>query len=117
MFGRRTRLGARRRRRMGPRIARLFGGPRPRRRDRSGVDDPAKWRSRRSVRIATLVTGLFAAVFILGLCAAATVTAKQALIQWLPGVSIEVSLIAALLIAGTGATLGAVSALVELRRS
>ncbi len=67
MFGRRTRLGARRRRRMGPRIARLFGGPRPRRRDRSGVDEPARWRSRRSVRIATLVTGLFAFAFILWL--------------------------------------------------
>ena len=67
MFGRRTRLGARRRRRMGPRIARLFGGPRPRRRDRSGVDEPARWRSRRSVRIATLITGLFAFLFILWL--------------------------------------------------
>ena len=65
MFGRRTRLGARRRRRMGPRIARLFGGPRPRRRDRSGVDEPARWRSRRSVRIATLITGLAAFAFIL----------------------------------------------------
>jgi hypothetical protein len=65
MFGRRTRLGARRRRRMGPRIARLFGGPRPRRRDRSGVDEPARWRSRRSVRIATLITGLAAGAFIL----------------------------------------------------
>jgi hypothetical protein len=65
MFGRRTRLGARRRRRMGPRIARLFGGPRPRRRDRSGVDEPARWRSRRSVRVATLITGLFAFAFIL----------------------------------------------------
>jgi hypothetical protein len=32
-------------------------------------------------------------------------------------VSIEVSLIAALVIAGTGGSLGAVSALVELRRS
>ncbi len=67
MFGRRSRLGARRRRRMGPRVARLFGGPRPRRRDRSGVDEPAKWRSRRSVRIATLITGLVAFLFILWL--------------------------------------------------
>jgi len=50
---------------MGPRIARLFGGPRPRRRDRSGVDEPAKWRSRTSIRIATLVTGLVAFAFIL----------------------------------------------------
>jgi hypothetical protein len=50
---------------MGPRIARLFGGPRPRRRDRSGVDEPARWRSRRSVRIATLITGLAAFAFIL----------------------------------------------------
>jgi cell division transport system permease protein len=64
-----------------------------------------------------IAAGTLAAVFILGLCAAATVTAKQALIQWLPGVSIEVSLIAALVIAGTGGSLGAVSALVELRRS
>jgi cell division transport system permease protein len=64
-----------------------------------------------------IAAGTLAAVFILGLCAAATVMAKQALIQWLPGVSIEVSLIAALVIAGTGGSLGAVSALVELRRS
>src|SRR5271165_4518362 len=67
MFGRRSRLGARRKRRMGARIARLFGGPRPRRRDRSGVDEPAKWRSRRSIRIATFVTGLAALIFILWL--------------------------------------------------
>ncbi len=67
MFGRRTRLGARRRRRMGPRIARLLGGTRPKRGDRSGVDEPANWRSRRSVRIATLVTGLAAVLFILWL--------------------------------------------------
>jgi len=50
---------------MGPRLASLFGGPRPRRRDRSGVDEPARWRSRRSVRIATLITGLAAFAFIL----------------------------------------------------
>ncbi len=67
MFGRRTRLGARRRPRMGPRIARLSGGPRPHRGDRSGVDEPARWRSRRSVRIATLITGLAALLFILWL--------------------------------------------------
>jgi hypothetical protein len=67
MFGWRRRLGARRRRRMGPRLARLFGGPRPSRGDRSGVDEPARWRSRRSVRIATLVTGLAALLFILWL--------------------------------------------------
>src|SRR5258708_2502906 len=64
MFGRRSRLGARRRRRMGPRLARLFGGPRPRRRDRSGVDEPAKWRSRQSLRILTFLTGLSAAAFV-----------------------------------------------------
>ena len=65
MFGRRTRLGARRRRRMGPRIARLFGGPRPRRSDRSGVDEPASWQSRRSVQTAALITGIVAFAFIL----------------------------------------------------
>jgi cell division transport system permease protein len=64
-----------------------------------------------------IVAGTLAAIFVLGLCAAATTTAKQSFIQWLPGVSIEVSLLAALLIAGTGAGLGAVSALVEVRRS
>jgi len=64
-----------------------------------------------------IVAGTLAAIFILGLCAAAITTAKQAFIQWLPGVSVEVSLAAALLIAGTGAGLGAVSALVEVRRS
>jgi hypothetical protein len=64
MFGRRPRLGARRKRRVGQRIARLFGRPRPRRRDRSGVDEPARWRSRRSLRIITFVTGLAALIFI-----------------------------------------------------
>jgi hypothetical protein len=52
---------------MGPRLARLFGGPRPRRRDRSGVDEPAKWRSRPSVRIVTFVTGLATLGFVLWL--------------------------------------------------
>ena len=64
-----------------------------------------------------IVAGTLAAIFILGLCAAAITTAKQAFIQWLPGVSVEVSLLTALVIAGTGAGLGAVSALVEVRRS
>jgi cell division transport system permease protein len=64
-----------------------------------------------------VVAGGLAAIFILGLCAAAITTAQQAFIQWLPGVTIEVSLLTALLIAGTGAGLGAVSALVEVRRS
>src|SRR5215469_1255728 len=67
MFGRRTRLGARRRRRMAPRIARLFGGPRPRRSDRSGVDEPARWRSRTGVRIAAAITAVAALGFILWL--------------------------------------------------
>lgn len=64
-----------------------------------------------------IVAGSLAAIFILGLCAAATSASQQAFIQWLPGVSIEVSLMTALLIAGTGAGLGAISALVEVRRS
>ncbi len=67
MFGRRSRLGGRRKRRMGPRLARFFGGPRPRRRDRSGVDEPANWRSRRWLRIVTFVTGLAALGFVLWL--------------------------------------------------
>ena len=46
------------------RLARLFGGPRPHRRDRSGVDEPAKWRSRRSLRVITFVTGLAVLIFI-----------------------------------------------------
>jgi cell division transport system permease protein len=64
-----------------------------------------------------IVAGTLAGIFILGLCAAAITTAKQVFIQWLPGVSVEVSLLAALVIAATGAGLGAVSALVEVRRS
>jgi cell division transport system permease protein len=64
-----------------------------------------------------IVAGTLAGIFILGLCAAAITTAKQTFIQWLPGVSVEVSLLAALVIAGTGAGLGAVSALVEVRRA
>jgi hypothetical protein len=67
MVGKRTRLGARRRRRMAPRITSFFGGPRPRRRDRSGVDEPARWRSRLGVRIVTVLTGLVAFAFILWL--------------------------------------------------
>jgi hypothetical protein len=67
MFGRRTRLGARRRRRMAPRIASFFGGPRPRRRDRSGVDEPARWRSRPGIRIVAALTGLVALAFIMWL--------------------------------------------------
>ena len=67
MFGRRTRLRARRRRRLAPRIARLLGGPRPRRSDRSGVDEPARWRSRTGVRIVAIITGVAALGFILWL--------------------------------------------------
>jgi hypothetical protein len=50
-----------------PSRARLFGGPRPRRRDRSGVDEPGRWRSRPLVRIVTLLTGLIVLIFILWL--------------------------------------------------
>jgi hypothetical protein len=46
-----------------PGVAHLFGRPRPRRRDRSGVDEPGKWRSRALVRVVTLVTGLAVLVF------------------------------------------------------
>src|SRR5215469_7215521 len=39
-------------------------GLRPRRGDRSGVDEAARWRSRRPVRVLTLVTGLIVLIFV-----------------------------------------------------
>jgi hypothetical protein len=43
----------------------LFAGTTRRRSDRSGVDEPAPWRSRRSVRVATALTGLAGIIFVL----------------------------------------------------
>jgi len=62
-----NRLAARRRRRVVPRLTRLFGGPRPRRRDRRGVDEPGKWRSRRLLRAVTALTGAVVLISILWL--------------------------------------------------
>jgi hypothetical protein len=45
----------------------LFGGPRPRRRDRKGVDEPGEWRSRRLLRAVTVLTGVVVLIFILWL--------------------------------------------------
>ena len=64
-----------------------------------------------------MVAGTLAGIFVLGLCAAMIGAAREAFIQSLPGVTVEVSLLAAALIATTGGGLGALSALVELRRS
>jgi hypothetical protein len=50
-----------------PRLTRLFGGSRPRRRDRKGVDEPGKWRSRRLLRAVTVLTGAVVLIFILWL--------------------------------------------------
>jgi hypothetical protein len=67
MIGAGNRLTARRKRRVVPGLARLLGGPRPRRRDRSGVDQPGKWRSRRLLRAVTVLTGVVVLIFILWL--------------------------------------------------
>ena len=64
MIGARTRLGVRRRPGAAPSLARLFRGPQPRRRDRSGVDEPLSWRSRRWVRILTALTAIVVAMFV-----------------------------------------------------
>ena len=67
MIGAGNRLTARRKRRVVPGLARLPGGPRPRRRDRSGVDEPGKWRSRRLLRAVTVLTGVVVLIFIMWL--------------------------------------------------
>jgi hypothetical protein len=67
MIGAGKSLTARRRRMIVPGLGRLLGGPRPRRRDRSGVDEPGKWRSGPQVRALTLLTGLAAVIFVLWL--------------------------------------------------
>ncbi len=67
MAGAGNRLATRRRGRAVPQLTRLFGGPRPRRRDRSGVDEPGKWRSRRLLRAVTVLTGTVVLIFILWL--------------------------------------------------
>ena len=64
MIGARTRLGVRRRPGAAPSLARLFRGPQPRRRDRSGVDEPVSWRSRRWVRVLTALTAIVVAMFV-----------------------------------------------------
>jgi hypothetical protein len=50
-----------------PRTAYRLGVVRPSRSDRSGVDEPAKWRSRRWVRVVTVLTVFIVLVFILWL--------------------------------------------------
>ena len=63
MIGAGNRL-ARRRPTARPARLRLFGRPRPRRRDRSGVDEPGKWRSRPLIRVLTVLTGLGVLLFL-----------------------------------------------------
>jgi hypothetical protein len=67
MAGAGNRVAARRSRRAVPRLTRLFGGPRPRRRDRKGVDEPGKWRSRQLLRAVTVLTGAVVLIFIVWL--------------------------------------------------
>lgn len=45
-------------------LTRLFGGPRPRRRDRSGVDEPQTWRPGRFIWALTLLTAFAVLVFL-----------------------------------------------------
>ena len=58
---------ARRRRLFAARPTRLFGAPRPRRRDRSGVDEPETWRAGLLIWTATSLTVVAALFFILWL--------------------------------------------------
>jgi len=50
-----------------PGLTGLLGGPRPRRRDPKGVDEPGKWRSRRLLRAVTVLTGAVVLIFVLWL--------------------------------------------------
>ena len=56
-----------RRRRRFALASRLSRGLRPRRSDRSGIDEPANWRSRGLVRVLTVVTGVVVVAFVLWL--------------------------------------------------
>jgi len=67
MIGARNRLITRREAPAAPGTSSLSEVARASRRDRSGVDEPAKWRSRRWVRVLTALTGLVVLVFILWL--------------------------------------------------
>jgi hypothetical protein len=49
------------------RLTRIFGSPRPRRRDRSGVDEPEPWRSGPLIWLLTLLTAVAVAFFLLWL--------------------------------------------------
>src|SRR5437899_10585053 len=51
-------------RRVGRRLRRMFGGPRLRRRDRSGVDEPQAWRPGPLIWAATILTGLAVLAFL-----------------------------------------------------
>jgi hypothetical protein len=53
-----------RRRVITPALMRMFGGPRPRRRDRGGVDEPQTWRPGRLIWALTLLTGFAVLVFL-----------------------------------------------------
>jgi hypothetical protein len=64
MFGGR---GIRRRSRLALAVSRLTRGVRVRRSDRSGIDEPATWRSRGLVRVLTIFTAIVVLAFILWL--------------------------------------------------
>jgi len=55
----------RRRRRDALAVRRFTRGLRPRRSDRSGIDQPANWRSRGAVRVLTILTAIVVAAFLL----------------------------------------------------
>jgi hypothetical protein len=66
MIGARNRQMPRQRGRM-RRLTRMLGGTRPRRRDRSGVDEPQTWRPGPLVLVLTVLTGLSVVVFLIWL--------------------------------------------------
>jgi hypothetical protein len=68
MIGPRIRLRLRGRRRLAPGLTRRLLGGRTLRRDRGGVDEPARWRARRWLQLVGAGTALVVVVFIGWLC-------------------------------------------------
>jgi len=62
-----------------------------------------------------MVSGLLAAVIVLGICAAALQAAQASFLGWLPGFTAEIGLLAAVATVAGGVGLGTLASLVELR--
>jgi cell division transport system permease protein len=62
-----------------------------------------------------MVAGILAGVAVLGICAAGLEAAQMSFLGWLPGLSVEIGLLAAAATVAAGIGLGTVASLVELR--